>query len=283
MKKPLLIAVVGPTASGKTALAIDLALQHQTEIISFDSRQCYQELKIGVARPDDQELQTVPHHFIASHSIHQPISAGQYPAFAWPILHHLLTSHDTLVAVGGSGLFLKVLLDGLDPLPSDENIRKEWELQWEEKGLTFLQRSLEHKDPEYFLQVDRDNPHRLLRALEVITITGKKFSALRTQNKQTLPFDVEYRYVQPEKNILHERIDQRVEKMIDNGLLQEAESLLAHRQLQPLNTVGYKELFEFMDGLHTLSEAIELIKTHTRQYAKRQLTWFNKEVAGARS
>lgn len=278
MKKPLLIAVVGPTASGKTSRAIELALEHQTEILSFDSRQCYQEMSIGVARPSAEELRMVPHHFIANQSIHQPVSAGQFPAIAWPIILSLLEKKDTVVAVGGSGLFLKVLLDGIDPLPSDSDVRSEWEQKWKDHGMEYLQNALQTADPTYFHQVDIDNPHRVLRALEVISITGKKFSELRTQNKQTLPFEVQYEYLSPNKDLLHQRIDERVEIMMDSGLLEEAEGLLPYRHLQPLNTVGYKELFEFKDGLHTLTEAIDLIKMHTRQYAKRQITWFNKEV-----
>jgi len=278
VKKPVLIAVVGPTASGKTSRAIELALQYQTEIVSFDSRQCYQEMKIGVARPSEAELQSVAHHFISTHSIHQPISAGQFPAIAWPVIQSILEKKEFVIAVGGSGLFLKVLLDGIDPLPSDPNVRAEWEQNWKDCGIEYLQNALKSADPAYFNQVDIDNPHRLLRALEVITLTGKKFSELRTQNKQTLPFEVRYEYLSPDKEILHQRIDERVECMMDMGLLEEAEKLTPYRHLQPLNTVGYKELFEFKDGLHTLTEAIDLIKMHTRQYAKRQITWFNKEV-----
>jgi tRNA dimethylallyltransferase len=278
VKKPVLIAVVGPTASGKTSRAIELALQYQTEIVSFDSRQCYQEMKIGVARPSEAELQSVAHHFISTHSIHQPISAGQFPAIAWPVIQSILEKKEFVIAVGGSGLFLKVLLDGIDPLPSDPHVRAEWEQNWKDSGIEYLQNALQRADPAYFSQVDIDNPHRLLRALEVITLTGKKFSELRTQNKQTLPFEVRYEYLSPDKEILHQRIDERVECMMDMGLLEEAEKLLPYRHLQPLNTVGYKELFEFKDGLHTLTEAIDLIKMHTRQYAKRQITWFNKEV-----
>ena len=281
MRKPLLIAVVGPTASGKTAKAIELALKHNTDILSFDSRQCYQELNIGVARPSEEELQQVKHHFIASHSILNPLSAGQFPNVAWPIMHSLFKEKEVVITVGGSGLFLKVLLDGIDPLPNDETIRAEWVKQWEEKGLEFIQNQLQLLDAAYYHQVDIQNPHRVLRALEVISITGKKFSELRTQNKQTLPFDVQYEYIRPSKELLHQRIDDRVEYMLDSGLLAEAESLMPYRHLQPLNTVGYKELFEFMDGLHTLTEAVDLIKTHTRQYAKRQVTWFNKEVKAA--
>jgi tRNA dimethylallyltransferase len=273
-----LIAVVGPTASGKTTTAIDIALKHNTEIISFDSRQFYKELNIGVARPEEIELSAVPHHFIATNSIHEPISAGQFSAIAWPVIQELLEKQDTIVAVGGSGLFLKVLLDGIDPLPKDEEVRAHFSALHEEKGIEHLQDLLEVKDPEYFRQVDIQNPHRVIRALEVIELSGKKFSELRTHNKQQLPFTVEYVYVQPEKSILHQRIDERVEKMMDMGLWEEAERLYPLRQLQPLNTVGYKELFECMEGLHTLSEAIEWIKTHTKQYAKRQVTWFNKEV-----
>jgi tRNA dimethylallyltransferase len=281
VRKPLLIAVVGPTASGKTAKAIELALKHNTDIVSFDSRQCYQELNIGVARPSEEELQQVKHHFIASHSIQNPLSAGQFPNVAWPIMHSLFKEKEVVITVGGSGLFLKVLLDGIDPLPNDETLRAEWVKQWEEKGLEFIQNQLHLLDAAYYHQVDIQNPHRVLRALEVISITGKKFSELRTQNKQTLPFDVQYEYIRPSKELLHQRIDDRVEYMLDSGLLAEAESLMPYRHLQPLNTVGYKELFEFMDGLHTLTEAVDLIKTHTRQYAKRQVTWFNKEVKAA--
>ncbi len=273
-----LIAVVGPTAGGKTARAIQLAQQHQTEIISFDSRQFYQELDIGVARPSLDELSAAQHHFIATHSIHNPINAGQFPNLAWPLIHQLLEKHETIIAVGGSGLFLKVLLDGIDPLPQDEAVRNQLQNSFELEGLEPLQFELKDKDPQYASQVDMQNPHRVLRALEVIRISGKKFSDLRTQNKQTLPFQVEYQYVLPEKEILHQRIDDRVDAMMDQGLWEEAESLVAYKQIQPLNTVGYKELFECMEGLHTLSEAIEWIKIHTKQYAKRQVTWFNKEI-----
>jgi tRNA dimethylallyltransferase len=273
-----LIAVVGPTASGKTTTAIDIALKHKTEIISFDSRQFYQELNIGVARPEPSELAAVTHHFIATKSIHEPISAGQFSAMAWPVIQQMLEKQDTIVAVGGSGLFLKVLLDGIDPLPQDEGVRAHFSSLHEEKGIEHLQELLQNKDPEYFRQVDIHNPHRVIRALEVIELSGKKFSELRTHNKQQLPFVVEYHYIQPDKTTLHQRIDERVEKMMDLGLWEEAEILYPLRQLQALNTVGYKELFECMEGLHTLSEAIEWIKTHTKQYAKRQVTWFNKEV-----
>lgn len=273
-----LIAVVGPTASGKTTTAIDIALKHKTEVISFDSRQFYKELNIGVARPEPSELAAVTHHFIATNSIHEPISAGQFSAMAWPVIQQMLEKQDTIVAVGGSGLFLKVLLDGIDPLPQDETVRAHFTSLHAEKGIEHLQELLEKKDVEYYRQVDIHNPHRVIRALEVIELSGKKFSELRTHNKQQLPFAVEYQYIQPDKTILHQRIDERVEKMMDVGLWEEAEMLYPLRQQQALNTVGYKELFECMEGLYTLSEAIEWIKTHTKQYAKRQVTWFNKEV-----
>ena len=168
-----LIAVVGPTASGKTTTAIDIALKHKTEIISFDSRQFYQELNIGVARPEPSELAAVTHHFIATHSIHEPISAGQFSAMAWPVIQQILEKQDTIVAVGGSGLFLKVLLDGIDPLPQDEGVRAHFSALHEEKGIEHLQDLLELKDPEYFRQVDIHNPHRVIRALEVIELSGK--------------------------------------------------------------------------------------------------------------
>jgi tRNA dimethylallyltransferase len=285
VKPHRLIAVVGPTAGGKTSKAIDLALQHKTEIVSFDSRQFYQELNIGVARPSQEELLAVPHHLIAHASIHEPISAGVYPDHAWPILQRLFLNNETVIAVGGSGLFLKVLLDGIDQLPSDENVRNHWMSFIQAEGpqrLTLLQEKLKELDPDYYLQVDKLNPHRLVRALEVITITGKKFSELRTDRKQTLPFEVEYVYINPPKEILHERICTRVEKMMDDGLWEEAEALFPLKHLQPLNTVGYKELFDVMDGPSTLSEAVEWIQIHTRQYAKRQVTWFNKMLNESR-
>ena len=278
MKNKKCIAVVGPTAGGKTAHAIQLAQQLQTQIVSFDSRQFYKELNIGVARPSTDELAQANHHFIASHSIHEPVSAGKFAEQAWPLLLNLLEQKDDIVLVGGSGLFLKVLLDGLDPLPQDEQMRSSLNQLLEENGIEELQRELQFKDPEYARQVDLQNPHRLIRALEVIRLSGKKFSELRTQNKKSLPFEIEYHYVLPEKEILHQRIDQRVDIMMEQGLMEEADSMYSLKDIQPLNTVGYKELFEHKEGLHTLSEAIEWIKIHTKQYAKRQITWFNKEL-----
>lgn len=278
MKNKRCIAVVGPTAGGKTAHAIQMAQQLQTQIVSFDSRQFYKELNIGVARPSTDELAQAKHHFIASHSIHDPISAGKFAEQAWPLLLNFLEQKDDIVLVGGSGLFLKVLLDGLDPLPQDDQMRAVLNHQLEENGIEELQRELQLKDPEYAIQVDLQNPHRLIRALEVIRLSGKKFSELRTQNKKSLPFEIEYHYVLPEKEILHQRIDQRVDIMMEQGLMEEADSMYSLKDIQPLNTVGYKELFEHKEGLHTLSEAIEWIKIHTKQYAKRQITWFNKEL-----
>lgn len=278
MKNKKCIAVVGPTAGGKTAHAIHLAEKLASPIVSFDSRQFYQELNIGVARPTKEELTLAQHHFIASHSIHDPLSAGKYAEQAWPMLLEMLKERDEIVLVGGSGLFLKVLLDGLDPLPQDEALRLELNQLLETQGIETLQQELLDKDPEYAKQVDLQNPHRLIRALEVIRLSGKKFSELRTQNKKSLPFEIEYHYVLPDKELLHQRIDMRVDLMMEMGLMDEAESLYHLKDIQPLNTVGYKELFEHKEGLHTLSEAIEWIKIHTKQYAKRQITWFNKEL-----
>jgi tRNA dimethylallyltransferase len=278
VKNKKCIAVVGPTAGGKTAHAIHLAEKLASPIVSFDSRQFYQELNIGVARPTKEELSLAHHHFIASHSIHDPLSAGKYAEQAWPKLLEMLKERDEIVLVGGSGLFLKVLLDGLDPLPQDEALRLELNQLLETQGIETLQQELLDKDPEYAKQVDLQNPHRLIRALEVIRLSGKKFSELRTQNKKSLPFEIEYHYVLPDKELLHQRIDMRVDLMMEMGLMDEAESLYHLKDIQPLNTVGYKELFEHKEGLHTLSEAIEWIKIHTKQYAKRQITWFNKEL-----
>lgn len=275
MKK--LIVVLGPTAVGKTAYAIRLAESLSTEIISADSRQIYNELNIGAARPSEVELQTVPHHFIATTSIHDEYSAGRYEKEALTAVYDLFHRHDTLVCCGGSMLYVDALVNGLDELPKDKEVRASWSNRLRDEGIAVLQEALLEVDPVYYAQVDLQNPHRLIRALEVCTVSGKKYSDLRLTSARPRDFEVEKIGLDMPREQLYKRIDNRVDVMIEAGLLSEVEALLPHRHLQALNTVGYKELFEYFDGQCSLDEAVNAIKQHTRNFAKRQLTWWRRD------
>ena len=275
MKK--LIVVLGPTAVGKTAYAIRLAQSLRTEIISADSRQIYKELNIGAARPSDDELQTVPHHFIATASIRDEYSAGRYEREALATVHDLFHRHDTLVCCGGSMLYVDALINGLDELPKDKEVRTAWSNRLRDEGIGVLQEALQEVDPVYHAQVDLQNPHRLIRALEVCTVSGKKFSDLRLASTRPRDFEVEKIGLDMPREQLYKRIDERVDVMMEAGLLSEVEALLPHRSLQALNTVGYKELFDYIDGQCSLEEAVTKIKQHTRNFAKRQLTWWRRD------
>jgi tRNA dimethylallyltransferase len=277
MKK--LIVVLGPTAVGKTAYAIELAQKIGTEIISADSRQIFQELNIGAARPSEEELQAVKHHFIASHSIHDELSAGRYAREVNETLSKLFEANDTVVCCGGSMLYVDAVINGFDDLPTDKEVRAKWNLRLEEEGIEVLQRALNERDPEYYTQVDLQNPHRLIRALEVCEIVGKPFSSLRLDRKKERDFDVEKIGLEMPRHDLYARIDSRVMKMMDAGLLLEVQGLHAFKHLQALNTVGYKELFEYMEGSCSLDFAIQKIQQHTRNFAKRQLTWWRRDNA----
>ena len=278
MKKKL-ISIVGPTGIGKTALAIELAQHFNTEIISADSRQFFHELNIGVARPTDIELATALHHFIAHRSIEQEYSAGMFAKDARTKIDELHQSNDVVIMVGGSGMYVDAVLKGLDDLPSDSSIRAALNVELENFGLVALQEKLKEKDPEYFQKVDISNPHRVVRALEVIDVSGKKFSELRSGSQQELPFDSIVFCLTAERDFLYDRINNRVDAMLHAGLLDEAKTLYSKRHLQSLNTVGYKEIFEYFDGTCTLEFAIDKIKQHSRNYAKRQITWWKRDLS----
>lgn len=276
MKK--LIVIAGPTASGKTALAIEIASYFNTEILSADSRQCFRELNIGVAKPTCEELQKVKHHFINSHSIHDDVNAGMYERYALDALDEIYKHHDIAVCVGGTGMYLQALCDGLDEMPKiDKTISDEINQQYAEKGLLWLQEEIKYLDPLFYEIGEMQNPARLLRALSFIRSCGS--SILSFQNKKIKPrnFDIHRFSIHMERTLLYQRIDYRVDEMIQSGLLEEVKKLCPFRHLNSLNTVGYKELFNYIDNVCTLDFAIEKIKQHTRNYAKRQVTWFKNQ------
>lgn len=277
-KSKHIIAVVGPTAIGKTARAIEIAQKFQTEIVSADSRQVYREMNIGVARPTEEELKAVPHHFIASHSIHEPLTAGQFEREALVVIQNLFEIHDQVVVVGGSGLYLKALLEGLDQLPKDSQIRKELMEEGEQNGWEGLSKKLEALDPEYARTADLKNPRRLVRALEVITITGKKFSELRLNAALERPFTITYENMEMDRSLLYDRINARVDQMMELGLLEEVRTLTSFQHLEPLQTVGYSEFFPAFQGEYSIDFAVQMVKQHSRNYAKRQITWFKHQI-----
>jgi len=274
-----LVVIVGPTASGKTALAIDLALRWNTEIISADSRQIYKELEIGTAKPTDQELKLVKHHFINTHSVEELYNAAQFGMDAEALILRLFQKYDCLIACGGSGLYLKALLEGFDEMPEvPAEVRSQIVAQYQEKGLGWLQAEVKQKDPNYFETVDIQNPQRLMRALEVFATTGKPFSEWRKKSKKTLPYSVIKVGLDLNRDKLYERIDTRMDKMIVNGVFEEAAKFYPQKHLNALQTVGYQEIFGFMDDLYDKEEAIRLLKRNSRHYAKRQLTWFKRDA-----
>jgi len=274
LKDKQLIVIGGPTASGKTAVSVTLAKQLSSPILSADSRQFYKEMSIGTAKPTPEEMQGVQHFFIDSHSIEEEMNAGQFGEQARNLILKLFQTHNTLIAVGGSGLFLKTMLEGIDDLPGDHQIREKWNQHHRDKGIAYLQEQLRQQDPVYYQAVDIHNHTRLIRALEVIEITGEPFSQQRRNTPSPLPCRVHYFIMNHDRALLYERINQRVFHMMNAGLLEEVKSLRPHRDKQSLNTVGYKELFAYLDGEVTLDRAVELIQQNSRRYAKRQLTWF---------
>lgn len=276
---PTLIVIVGPTAVGKTSAGIHLAKQLQTEIISSDSRQFYKEMSIGTARPTPEELATVPHHFIGHLSIHDTYNVSQFEHDALMKLDELFQKHATVVMVGGSGLYINAVCEGIDELPDpDESLRMELKELLKNEGVETLAAKLKELDSDYYNQVDRANPNRLLRALEVCITTGIPYSKLRKMQPKQRPFQIQKIGLTLPREELNKRIETRVDQMMKDGLLAEVESLLPYRNLNALNTVGYKELFEYLDGNWTLDQAIEKIKTNTRRYAKRQMTWFRRDA-----
>jgi tRNA dimethylallyltransferase len=270
------ILVQGPTASGKTDLAINIALALKTEIISADSRQFYNEMSIGTAKPNVDELARVKHHLINCASIEEEISAAKFAHIAEPILKRLLVQHRFAVVVGGSGMFIDALIEGLDEVPVNPEIRKELTEVFKKHGLTPLLIELAELDPVFYEQVDQRNPMRIIRALEAIRESGKPMSELQRKNRKSIDFKVIRLAIDWPREELYSRINQRVDEMIQNGLIQEVSSLINNQHLNALNTVGYKEIFEFLEGKISQEKAIELIKQHTRNYAKRQLTWLRR-------
>lgn len=273
-----LVCVVGPTAVGKTAVGIHLAQHFQTVVVSADSRQFYREMTIGTAKPSDEELATVRHHFINSHHIAEDYSVGDFERDALALLKKLFLHHDVVMLVGGSGLFVRAVCQGLDDLPKPlPGVRDRLNTLYREQGLEPLQRLLKQVDPEYFDAVDNQNPQRVIRALEVYESTGRPFSHFRHGQAAKRPFGVVSVGLDADRELLYQRINSRVDAMMAAGLLKEVEALLPHREKPPLKTVGYAELFEYLDGKCTLENAVDKIKQNTRRYAKRQLTWFRKD------
>jgi len=272
------IIVCGPTAVGKTSVAISLAKHFHTEIISADSRQCFKELNIGVARPSEEELKEVPHHFIASHSVNEDINAAFFEQYALQKVNELFRKHDLVIMVGGTGLYIKAFSDGLDEIPAvDEAIRKKIIADYDQKGMEWLQNEIKEKDTQFYAIGEIRNPQRLMRALEVIESTGRSILDFRKNNKTTRDFNIIKIGLELPKEELHQNIDSRVDKMIAQGLVEEVRSLLHCKNLNALQTVGYSEIFEYLEGKMSLESAIDEIKKNTRQYAKRQMTWFRKD------
>ncbi len=271
-----LIIVQGSTASGKTNLAIALAKKFQTEIISGDSRQFYKEISIGTAKPTTSEMNEVKHHLIDSHSITTELTAASYSIEARKILNVLFETKNEVVLVGGSGMFIDALTFGLDEIETSDQIKLELEKRLETEGLESLVKDVERLDPEFAAVVDKKNPVRIVRALEVIYSSGQKYSAQRKGFKNDLNCEIVRFSIQWEREKLYERINQRVDNMLSEGLLDEVKSVFQFRNLKSLNTVGYKELFDYFDEKMTLDEAIEKIKQHSRNYAKRQVTWLKR-------
>jgi len=272
------IIIAGPTAVGKTSVAIELAKQFHTEIISADSRQCFRELNIGVARPLEKELQMVKHHFIASHSICDNISAGTFEQFALQTARDLFQKHDVVIMTGGTGLYIKAFCEGLDKIPEVADETRQAVISgYEKNGLTWLQNEIQKKDPAFYEVGEIQNPQRLMRALEVMEATGKSILEFRNNKKEKRDFNIIKIGLELHKEELHRNINARVDKMIEAGLVEEVKNLLAYKNLNALQTVGYAEIFDYLDNKTTLVEAIELIRKNTRQYAKRQMTWFKKD------
>lgn len=276
--QPTLIVLAGPTAIGKTAASIRLAQALTTEIISSDSRQFYRELAIGTAKPTAEEQSQVRHHFIDSLSIHDAYSAGDYERDVLNFLNDYFKTHRTIVMTGGSGLFIKAVTKGFDDLPSDIGVRAALMKQLENEGIEVLQNELKERDPKHFGAMDIHNPQRLVRALEVCRISGRPFSAFRQDAAQARPFKTLFVGLTADRDVLYDRINRRVDEMVANGLEAEARSVYAHRELNALNTVGYKEWFAHFDGDLNRETTIEKIKQHTRNFAKRQMTWFRKNT-----
>lgn len=272
-----LIVVLGPTASGKSNAAVDLAKHLDTEIISCDSRQFYMEIPIGTAAPTPAEQGSIPHYFVGNRSLTEEYSAGQFAGDALRLLNELFIDHDTVVMVGGSGLYIDAVCDGMDDIPSDPAVREQLKATFEQEGLEPLTARLKELDPEYYDVVDRNNPQRVIRALEACLVGGKPYSTLRKGNEETRNFDAIKIGLTMPREQLYNRINRRVDNMMEAGLEEEARKVYPLKHLNSLRTVGYRELFRHFDGEISKEEAVELIKQNSRRYAKRQMTWFGRD------
>ncbi len=278
MKNKYLISIVGPTAIGKTALSIKLANHFKTEIVSADSRQFYKEMQIGTAAPSNEELALAPHHFIHHKSITDNYNVGAFEKEALEKITQLFKSKDIVILVGGSGLYVNAVINGLDYFPKiDKNIREKLNQKLETKGLDPLQEQLHKLDPETYKTIALKNPHRVIRALEICIGTGLPYSSFLNKEKNNRNFKTITIGLTADRKIIYNRINQRVDLMIKEGLLEEVKLLIDEQHLNALNTVGYKELFNYINGEWTLDFAISEIKKNTRRFAKRQLTWFKKQ------
>ncbi len=277
-KTKTVIIIAGPTASGKTALSLQLAAHFNTGIISADSRQCFKELNIGVAKPSADALNSIHHYFINSHSIQDVVNAQVFEQYALAAAAKIFEKNDIAIMVGGSGMYIKAFCEGLDEIPEiDINVRNKIVKTFEEKGINWLQIEVEKNDKEFWLQAEQKNPQRLMRALEVFFSTGKSITYFRKNSKQTRSFNIIKFGLELSKEQLHKNIKDRTNEMIAMGLIDEVILLKDYRYLNALQTVGYKEIFDFLNNKYELDCAIEKIKFHTKQYAKRQLTWFKKD------
>lgn len=270
--------IAGPTAVGKTAIAIQLAQRLGTSIISADSRQCYREMTIGTAKPTEEELAQVHHYFINSHSVTEHLTTADFEQLALGYLQDIFKTNTSAVICGGTGLYIKSLCEGIDEMPDvDEAIEQEVNEQYRQHGIAWLQAAIQLEDPEFFKQGEIQNPVRMIRALSFIRSTGKSILNYRTGTKAPRPFNIIKIALDLPREVLYKRINHRVDIMMEQGLLDEVQKLYPQRHLKNLQTVGYSELFDYMDGKYTLQEAVDKIKQHSRNYAKRQLTWFRKD------
>ena len=280
MYKPLLLIILGPTAVGKTDFAIERALECGSPVVSCDSRQIYKELKIGTAPPSSEQLARVRHYFIFSHSVNDYFTAGRYEIEALALLEELFKTHSTVVMAGGSGLYIDALCNGLDDFPpADQNLRRRLTLKAEKEGVESLAALLREIDPLSYETIEISNRQRVIRAVEVTLQTGRKFSDWKSHAVKERPFQIRKIFLSRDRELLYERINKRVDLMMEQGLLDEALSLMWFRDRPALNTVGYKELFDYIDGKTSLAEAVELIKRNSRRYAKKQLTYWRRDNA----
>mgnify|MGYP001182427477 FL=1 len=272
-----LIVIAGPTASGKTSLAIKLALYLKCEIVSADSRQFYREISIGTAKPSENELGQVKHHFINNKNLEELYSAGEFEKDVISLLPSLFEHQKIVIMTGGSGMYIDAVCNGFDELPRSISIREELNKAYRDKGISYLQKELKLKDPNHFINVDQKNPQRLIRALEICRITNQPYSSLLNRKNKPRDFEIHKIALEIDKEILQDRIEKRVDEMIHKGLEKEVRNVFNKKHLNSLNTVGYKELFEYIENKSSLTESIEKIKLNTKKYAKRQVTWFKRD------